>query len=264
MATVGQIPNTNYQIQNGSILSPDGNQVSPEQFVQKVMNKEISLTADSLRFLGEQLGPDLKNSLIALSGSQTPAPQLLGKLESTENLTPSIVDLMVLLTKIVQDTEKNARESKQGQFALQIGELKQSAEDQRVAATWRMVAGITSGVATMGSGALNMAGASKTFGMSTEQLNQGLGTAMNQRWSGYGSLSQGGGQILSSVFEKVGSEYDAKAKQDDINAKKFEQGASDAKDLQDSMRDMGSKVRDLLRDLTNSEKEISQTIIRNF
>ena len=246
------IPGTNYQVSGNQILAPDGQAISKDQFIAKVQSKEISLTENSLRFLDSQLGPDMTQSLFRAAGMQVPVDQLIPKLmTSSDSLTGDLYSLMEAIAKLTQEQRKAAREVRHAEFGLQISELNKAADEALEAAKWRLAAGVVSGALTIGAGALSAQGGI-----------EGTDAAMAQ-YGGYSKVVEGFSKIAESGIGYGGAVKDRDAETARTNAKKFEEMTSETKDLQNAIREMESKVREILQAIQAAESDAAKTVARS-
>ncbi len=268
-----EIPGTRYQVQGGSIIAPDGKPITQQDFLQKVESKEVSLTADSLRVLGQQFGPDLEKSLSKASGMTVSPKELSNHMSSTEAIVGDIYSLMELLAKVSMDQKKQANEMKQHETDMQIAQLNKAADDALAAARVRMIAGVISGVANIASGALGAVGAGKSLNAlskpptinGTQLTGDALKTftdATMQSHSSFGKIFEATAQITHSAMELGAAGHDKDAKTAEANARMLESMASASRDLAESLRDMNAKVREVVRDMHAATNQAMATIIR--
>jgi hypothetical protein len=241
-----QIPGTNYQISGNTILSLEGKEVSPQQFLEKVQNKEISLTKDSLQVL-EGLGPDMMKSLQSLSGFPSSPGTVLHKLEDTDIDINSLMKLMHEVGKTQRESVSKVRD---GQFDSQIEATKQSIEEDKKAAVARLVSGVFSGVGSMLAGGAGIGGG-------LVGTDQGMTVG-----KGIGDVIEGVMKIVSSSIDKAGSDNETRSKEWDIKAKQFEQQTGESRDLLDVIRETNSKVKEILQQTQSTEAETMRSINR--
>jgi hypothetical protein len=233
------IPGTNYQVQGNIILDPDNRPISPEQFLQKVEAKEISLTRDSVRFMGSQFGPTLENSLFKASGLYVSTNVLSDRMANSEKVVGDIYALMAILAKATMDQKQQMTQMKQNQTDLQVTVMNKAADEALTAARWRMIKIKTE------------------IGELKAQTS-----SVSDKLSGLGKVSEGVGGLAHAVGEYVAAEYDRKSKQLDADARKLEAMAGESRDLADSLREMNAKVRETLRDILAAENQATGTIVR--
>jgi hypothetical protein len=244
------IPGTGYVLSGKTIFSPEGKEVSPEQFLDKVKNKEISLTENSLTVLEGNVGFETMQSLRSLSGPPSSPGSILNKLPSDDVVMGDLCSLMKLIAQMSNDQRKSVSEVRHSQTGLQLDAMKQSIDELQKAATARLVAGIAGGVFTMGSGTITGLGSLGKFGGETVDAMLARGNSLSQILGGIG-------QIVGAGIERVSSEHDQNSKDWDIKAKKFEDQSGDSRDLENVIRETNQQAREILQQMQSST---SQTI----
>jgi len=243
---VDMIPGTNYQISGNDFIAPGGETITQEQFVEKVKNKEISLTDDSLKFLEDHLTESLALSLKAGGGFQVPPGEISMKLSESEKVMGDIYSLMALITQLNQDQKKQMQEMKRGEFDSQIKSMENSAKEEKIAGNEKMWQGIISGAFTIASSVGGAIGLGKGGQVVSDIVSKGI---------------EGAGKVTtSSIFEPRVSDHEDKAKFEDINTKKFEEMQGQSRDTLDGIRQMQDKVKEILQSIQQAESQTTQHI----
>lgn len=266
-----EIPGTRYQVHDGNIIGPDGGTITQQEFLQKVESKEISLTSDSLRFLGSQFGPDLEKSLTRASGLTVPTSVLSSRMARTENTMGDIFSLMELLAKVTLDQKKQAYDMKARESDMQITAMNKSADEALAAARVRMIAGVISGAANIASGAMGGIGAMKVMNGppklpdGTQLAGDALKTwneATSGLWGAASKMTEGLAQINQVSMELGAGGHDWNSKMSDSNARMLENMAGETRDMAETLREMNAKVREVIRDMQAAGDQAMGTIIR--
>lgn len=246
---VDLIPGTNYQISGNNFIAPGGETITQDQFVEKVKNKEISLTEGSLKFLEDHGSESLLSSLKSVSGFQVPPGEISTKLLQSESVMGDIYSLMALITQLNQDQKKQMQDMKRGEFDSQIKSMENSAKEEKLAGQDRMWQGVLSGAISIAASAGGAIG-----------MNMG-GPKLGEAISGIVQKSiEGSGKLLTSQYETSISEHEDKAKMEDINSKKLEEMQGQSRDTLDGIRQMQDKVKEVLQSIQQAESQTSQHI----
>jgi hypothetical protein len=290
------IPGTSYQISGSQILSPDGREVSSEEFLQRVKAGEVSLSANSLQVISSHLGPDLTKSLELAAPPPAPAGEVLGRLTASGygsgggdgggSGEGEGLDLGMLMRTLLQ-TGWKLREGEQAvrnsQFDQQTAEMEKAAEEAQKAASARLVAGVVSGAVSIASGAMTLGGAFKAARslnaekeaikadrtLTPEQVSEQLKEATKKATSSMelmgaaASIVDGSGKITAAHYEhSAAAEHDKQSKDHDINAKKSEQQVRQLEDVERDLKEMTGKVLDTLRAVAQAEDDTNRSIRR--
>jgi hypothetical protein len=246
------IPGSNYQISGSNFIAPDGNQLTQQQFLDRVNSREISLTENSLQFLSNHLGPDMMQSL---RQSMPSSPQTVSaRLEATEANMGEIYDLMKVLAQFAQDQRKSASELRTAQYGSQIDAMQKSADEAMGAARARLAAGIIGGALTIGSGAISCFSAVGSFeGLTKTDMNLKQNLSFGE---GLSKGVDGVNKITTSFIELGAAGHEKNAKERDIDARKAEQAAQQTTELLDAIRELNSKAKEVLSGLVQANREM--------
>src|SRR5262245_16223053 len=121
------IPGTGYQISGSQFLAPDGQAISPDEFVQKVKVGEISLGANSLQMISSHFGPDLAKSLELAAPPPAAGSAVLGHVADAEKPTFNLMAVMELIAESQQKMRETESAIRDSQTASQIASLQSAA-----------------------------------------------------------------------------------------------------------------------------------------
>ena len=279
------IPDTNYQVRDNTILAPDGQTISKEDFLKKVESKEISLTENSLKMLGSTLGPDLEKSLRVSSGLPSSPSELSGKLGRTEQDMMDIYALLGEIAKMSNEQRKSMSEVRHSQSEMQIDSMKQSAQKELDSAMVRMVSGIVGGCFSIGAGVVSGFGAIRSLdGLSKSLDRSGVQNIVGkdafkalpsevrdqtvlvtremsmQIGDSQSKILEGAGRIVTSGLEYGSAKLEKDSKDLDIQGRKMDEMGNQTRDLVDSIKEMNAKVRDVMQAIQSSESQTNSKI----
>jgi hypothetical protein len=252
------IPGSGYQIRDNHFIAPDGNALTQQQFVDKVKNKEVSLTGDSLRFLENHLGPDTMQSLRQTTPS---TPQNVNaRLQSTDANMGEIYDLMRVIAQFAQTQRQSASEIRQAHYGQQIDAMKKSADDMMKAAVANMIGGVLSGVATIASGVVSIGSVKGGADLKGEDgkidpLKEMALKVEMVKGEGTGKIIEGSGKIQAAGLQFLAANFERDSKDGDISGKKAEQAAQKINELIEVARDLSSKAMETLQAVVQTTKD---------
>jgi hypothetical protein len=231
------IPGTDYQLRGNSFVGSDGTELNAQQFLDKVKDKEISLTADSLQMLATHLGPDLMQSLRS-SSTQGSAPQQVSeRLNDTDKTMGDVFNLLVLMAKFSQDQRKTATDIRQSQSNMQIDAMQKSA-DQFMAAAWvRFGTGMASAAATAVQAGISLSHTGAGLSNKLAKVEQARGEGMK-------TLVEVINKAVGTTGELVASGIDKGSKDSDIQAQRMAQQLKQTEELLDNIRETEAKVKE--------------------
>jgi hypothetical protein len=243
---VDMIPGTNYQISGNNFVAPGGETLTQDQFVDKVKNKEISLTEGSLKFLESHGSESLVSSLKSVSGFQVPPGEISMRLTQTEGVMGDLYSLMALITQLSNDQRKQMQDVKGKEFDSQIKSMENSAKEEKIAGQERMWQGIITGAITVAASVGGGVGLGMGGQVVSEIVSKGI---------------EGAGKITTaSIFEPRVSEHEDQAKMEDINAKKLEEMKAKTQDTLEGVRQMQEKVKEILQSIQQAESQTTSRI----
>jgi hypothetical protein len=231
------IPGTNYQVRDNNFVAKDGTELSAQQFVDKVKNKEISLTENSLQMLSNHLGLDLMQSLRQSSAPMS-TPQKVGDaLRGSDKAMGDVIDVLMVVNKATQGMRKGVSESRQAQFSLQIGK-QQEANDKFMAAAWvRFGTGMASAAATAVQGGITLAHTGAGLPKAEAKVEVLRGEAFK-------TFAEAANKVLSTGGEFWAANIDKESKDADTAAQTIAQQVKQSEELLDSIKELESKVRE--------------------
>lgn len=243
----------------------------------------------------------LQNSCQALTGGaktaldKIPSPagsgtssSLSGALEKLgeASFTTDLYSIMALLQKSAQDMRDTARIERNSELQAQISALDSAAEQMKIAADWKLAAGIVQGVASIGAG-LAQAGSGLTqMGTSAgsgiiglkgigsdgkisdradqgSKLVSGLGTGFSQIQGAGGTLISGAGSIVSSALTYQADLAEAQKTRLETDAKEHETAAQHASDWMQEMMEVIRDIKDNTKTANQMNHESISGITRN-
>jgi len=260
------IPGSSYMLRPGTdgantFVAPNGTTLTQDQFVKKVESKEISLTENSLQFLDSRLGPDTMQSLRVSSGYPSSPGQIMARLNGTsDTMMGDLFNLLELLAKVTQDQKKQMQEVKKTEGEMQLTFMEQSAKKELEAATTRAIFGAITAGLTIFSGVLGVAGAGKALGL--EALGKGGSEATLRQFEGWSKLTEGFAKGSDVGGGAVSANKEDEAKKQDIESKKMEQQLEETRNVQDTLREMLSKVKETLQAIQQAQSQTAQSVAR--
>jgi len=282
------IPGTNYQISGSNFVDPKGQEITPQDFLKKVESKEISLTEDSLRFLQNNVGPDMLKSLRTGAGLSAPVAQVVANLKDTE-LNFDATMMSVTIAKLAQKLDESMSKICNSKSELSFEKTREAIEKDKSGAGWKLAAGIASGVFSIASGAVSIAGATRSLDGVSKDLDRAgkqnivgedafkalpeevrnqtvlVNRELAMQIGKAQSDSVGGlGQATTSVIGHFGTLEEQKAREIDLEAKKAEHEANLAREVKNSAQQVGNKVMDGLMGQLNSEVETARSMARSL
>jgi hypothetical protein len=262
-----EIPDSNYSIRytddgRPQFVDKKGTALGQQEFLEKVGKQEISLTANSLRFLEPWLGPDKAQSLRGATTPPLPSPALVGKVETELQIVADIWSIMEMLAKFSQDEKKLLSTLKQTEDAIQIELQKLSADQEKQAAFTRAITGFVTAALTIASGIASGIGTFKAEGA----LNLGkrdLAEILNTRFGALTKGIDGASKAGEATGGLVSANQERDAKEADIQAQKFGKLSDKSREMLEAVRDLLSRVLDALRSVQQSETESRKSILRS-
>jgi hypothetical protein len=158
------------------------------------------------------------------------------------------------MSQVSQEQRKTMTEVRHAQTDMQVDAMQKSAQEQLNSANARLVAGITGGILTMGSGVVGIVGSTGAMGSTLE--------SSMEMSKGVSSLIEGLNKIIGAGIERGSQEHEYNSKKQDIEAKKYEDMSGESRDHLDTIRETHAKVKEILQALQNSENETQRSIAR--
>lgn len=214
----------------------------------------------------------------------------------SESVQADIYAFMNLFFQMALETRKTSSEIRSAEREAKFQELQTAADKIREAGVYQMVAGIVGGVATMGAGALNVAGGLKSLkatgdalgGIKSERLPdrpielsdlevgqspslsqnlnpaiaQAQGQAISAKFGGIASGVQGLGQIGSSGIGFGASVAQTEQKEHETQAEKDQAQADVANELYQNMQQTIQDVLSRLAAIQQSSNDTNKQIVR--
>jgi hypothetical protein len=245
------IPGTNYQVRNNQIYDGSGAQISQSDFLKKVESKEISLTADSLKMLSEQFGPDLTKSLINATGITPLTTEAANRVYyAVDHARADIGSAIEALFKLMQEQKAQGKERQQGDLKLVTETMKEQADKELEAAKTRMWAGIASGAMSAAAGVAGFAGGA-------------VGTqASMQMGEGVSKFIDGGGKIWGAIMEGQAGNKDHEAKMKGVVVEQLKSAMDATKAQVEQSDELMKTALQVQRDIDSGEHSTAQNVNR--
>ena len=228
-----------------------------------VVPKNTSITGDDLRKLIDVLGhiDDLLKDFKARYSSSSISSSLGGFY--------GVGSIMAQVSALIVETAAQQRESNRqevlAQTELLVENIHEQADKMRKQAMYQLASGILSGLATMGQGAMSIAGSVKAFNINktagiasdvanstnnpvvrgahqsfAQELNT-KATLVNEKFSGGGSLIKGGGDLVASGFNYLAAQEGAEIKDLEAEQARINAQIENLKAINDSLKELIDK-----------------------
>lgn len=207
-------------------------------------------------------GPELEKCKDVQPGDFLHASVSVGKLQDTVKM--DIFIMMALFHQIGDELKQSAREHRLAQKDIQIQELQNAADKMRSAAELAMWAGICSGITQVVSGISSMIGGigGVVGGAKGTDGAMAVGKGWGEAWGGFGKLTEGGGQIGSSILNYYAEMERAQQKEHEANATKAEALSQQENEMMQEMSELIKKIRDMLQSIEQSNMDTMKNILR--
>ena len=185
----------------------------------------------------------------------------------SNSIQADIYAFMALFFQMALETRKTSSEIRSAEREARFQELQNAADKIREAGVFQMVAGIVGGVATIGAGALNMAGGLKSgLTLADKKLDPQAATALSQaigaKFGGVASGVQGVGQIGGAGLNFGASVAQTKQKEHETQAEKDQAQVDMASELYQNMQQTIQEVLSKLAAMQQSNSDTAKQIVR--
>lgn len=222
--------------------------------------KNTSISGDDLQKLIDVLG-HIDNLLKDFKARDSSSSSLGGFY--------GVGSIMAQVSALIVETAAQQRESNRQEVLAQtdflVANIHEQADKMRKQAMYQLASGILSGLATMGQGAMSIAGSVKAFNINktagiasdvanstnnpvvrgahqsfAQELNT-KATLVNEKFSGGGSLIKGGGDLVASGFNYLAAQEGAEIKDLEAEQARINAQIENLKAINDSLKELIDK-----------------------